>query len=184
MVKRMKENRETVKIANFEEINEEKVLFRWMAPERAFQKREKDYWITAITILVLVGMILFLIKEFFLIMALLSILFLYYVLSTTPPEIVENKITNRGVYFGAKRYDWGMLERFWLGKSLKMEAIFFETVLKFPRQISLIINPQDSETIKKIVGKRLPMLEYSPTFIDKITKWVGERLPLENRPDN
>jgi hypothetical protein len=181
MVRKVKSKQAGVKIENFEEINEEKVLFQWMAPERAFQKRDRDYWITVVAILALVAMILFLIKEFFLIMALLSVLFLYYVLSTTPPEIVENKITNRGVYFGSKRYDWGMLERFWIGKSLKMEMIYFETALKFPRQISLVINPGDGEAIKKIVAKRLPLLDYSPTFVDKMTKWVGERLPLENR---
>ena len=33
---------------------EEKVLFEWTSPERAFQRRNRDFWITAIAILVLV----------------------------------------------------------------------------------------------------------------------------------
>ena len=81
---------------DIDDLKEERVLFEWMAPERAFQRRDRDFWITAIAILVLVAVILIFIKEFFLIIALGSILFLFYVLSTVPPENIKNKLTNRG----------------------------------------------------------------------------------------
>ena len=149
--------------------------------ERSYQERDRDFWVTAIALLVLVSVILFFIKEFFLIIALGSVLFLYYVLSTVPPSKVKNKLTNRGIYFGESRYEWGWLERFWFGKSLSSKMVHFETKLRFPRQISLVINPEDEEKIKAIAVKRIPLLESSPTFVDKVTKWFGERLPLENR---
>lgn len=177
----VKQKKQKVTIANFDDLNEERTLFEWAAPERSFQKRDKDFWITAISMFVLFSVILFFIKEFYLIIALLSVMFLVYAYSTVPPEIIKNKITNRGVYFGEFRYEWDYLIRFWFGKSLSSQTIMFETRLKFPRQVSLVINPEDQQKIKKIVLKRLPMLESSPTFIDKITKWFGERLPLENR---
>jgi len=66
--------------------NEEKTLIKWTAAERAFKKRDKDFWITAISILVLFSVVLIFIEEFFLIVALVSVLFLYYVLSTVPPK--------------------------------------------------------------------------------------------------
>ncbi|MCW1949369.1 MAG: hypothetical protein KIH89_002890 [Candidatus Shapirobacteria bacterium] len=161
--------------------NEEKVLFEWEAPERAYQKKDREFWVTVISILVLVSVILFLIKEFFLIVALISALFLYYALSTVPPENIKYKITNRGVYYGENRYQWDFFDRFWFKKSLSNELVHFETILRFPRQISLVINSEDKDKIKNIVIKRLPMIEESPNFTDKLTKKVVSWLPLEKK---
>lgn len=176
-----KKSTSDLKIANFEEINEEKVLIEWQAAERSFQRRDRDFWITSIAILVLVSVILIFIKEFFLIIALGSVLFLYYVLSTVPPEVILNRLTNRGLYFGDARYEWPLLARFWFGKSLSSDVINIETNLRFPRQISLVIDPVQKDKIKSIMVKRLPLLESSPTFVDKLTKWFAARLPLENK---
>lgn len=164
-----------------EDVNEEKVLFEWVAAERAFQKREKDFWITAVAILVLVAVIFIFIKEFFLIVALGSLLFLFYVLSTVPPADVRYKITNRGVYFGETHYYWDILDKFWFKPSLSTEMIHFGTVLKFPRAVSMVIKPSDKDKIKEIVVKKIPLIETSPNFVDKLTDWAAKRLPLENR---
>ncbi|MEI8067933.1 MAG: hypothetical protein WCG91_03240 [Candidatus Shapirobacteria bacterium] len=176
------ENKETmnVNITNVD-LNEEKVIFEWEAAERSFKTRDRDFWITAIAILVLVGIILFFVKEFFLIIALISILFLYYVLSTVPPSNIKNKITNRAVYFGELRYDWTLLSRFWFKDSLNSELLQFETNLRFPRQVSIVINKEDKEKIKDIVVKKIPLVQDSPGFTDKLTKWFADRLPLEKR---
>jgi hypothetical protein len=161
--------------------NEEKTKIEWEAPERAFQKRNRDFWVTVISLLVLFSVILFFIKEFFLIIALISVLFLYYTMSTVAPTLTKYKITNRGIYFGEKKYEWDLLSRFWFKKNLSSEMIHFETVLRFPRQISFVINEADKEKIKEIVIKKIPMVETSPNFVDKMTKWFMDRLPLEKR---
>jgi len=164
-----------------QDINEEKVLFEWDAPERSFQRRDRDFWITAIAILVLVSIILFFVNEFPLILSLIAVMFLYYALSTVPPGIVHNKLTNRGIYFGELPYEWSTLRRFWFKKSLSSLTIAFETHLRFPRQVTLVIDEKDQEKIKEIVLKIIPMLEESPTLVDKITKWFADRLPLEDK---
>lgn len=163
------------------DLNEEKVLFEWTAPERAYQERDKDFWITAIAILILVSVILIFIKEFFLIMALGAVLFLYYVLATVPPGEITHKITNRGIYFGEVHYPWDFLEKFWFKKSLSMATINFGTRIKFPRVVMMVINEKNQEKIKDIVVKRIPLLEDPPTFVDRMTKWFADRLPLEDR---
>ena len=163
------------------EINEEKVLFEWEAAERSYQKRNKDFWVTAIAILILVSVILIFIKEFFLIMALISVLFLYYALSSVPPGKVKSKLTNRGIYFGELRYEWNVLNKFWFKKSMSSDTINFGTDLRFPRMVTIVINPKDIEKLKEIVVKRIPLLDTSPTFIDRLTQWFASRLPLEDR---
>lgn len=164
-----------------DEQNEEKVLFEWVAPERAFQRREKDFWITSVAILVLVGVIFVFIKEFFLIVALGSLLFMFYVLSTVPPEDVKYMITNRGVYFGETYYYWNVIEKFWFKKILSTEMIHFGTNLKFPRAVSLVINPSDMDKLKEISLKYVPLINNPPSTIDKLTDWFAKRLPLEDR---
>ena len=164
--------------------NDEKIRFEWMAPERAYQKKNKDFWITVISILVLVSVILFFVKEFYLIISLISALFLYYVLSTVPPQNIKYKITNRGIYFGENRYEWDMFTRFWFKTSLSNEMIHFETILRFPQQISLVINKEDKDKIKELVVKKLPLIDESPNFVDKLTKWGVSKLPLEKKTEN
>ncbi len=159
--------------------NIEKILYEWDAPERSYQKKDKDFWITAIALLILVSVILFFVKEFLLIVALISILFLYYVLSTVPPQMIHMKISNKAVYFGEVRYLLGDLENFCFKKNLSSEQILFGTMLRFPRQIAMVIDETDKETIKSIVEKRIPYVENPPAFIDKLTKWFADRLPLD-----
>ena len=114
-------------------------------------------------------------------MALIAVVFLYYALATVPPKEISYKITNRGIYFGEAYYPWGILERFWFKKSLSANTVNFGTIVKFPRVIIMVINEKDQEKIKEITVKRIPLLESSPTFIDKVTKWFADRLPLEDR---
>ena len=171
------------KIVNdeFSNINEERDILVWKAPERCFKKRDKDFWITVISIYVLSSIILVFAKETFLVFAIGAAIFLYYALSTIDPQIVTNKFTNRGVYFGEAFYAWTDLASFWFGKTNNKETIIFETYLRFPRQVSLIIEGQARDKMKNLVVKRLPLVKIEPSFIDKTTAWLAEKLPLEDK---
>jgi hypothetical protein len=98
-----------------------------------------------------------------------------------PPGQAKYKVTNRGIYMGELPYYWDILEKFWFSNSMNSEMINFGTVLRFPRAITLVIRPEDKEKLKELIKKRIPLVENSPNFMDKLTKWFGERLPLENR---
>jgi len=162
-------------------MNEEKVLIEWQAPEREWQKRNKEFWINVISILALLSIIFIFIKEFFLVIALFSALFFYYVMSSVEPKKITNKITNWGVHFGEAKYGWETMVRFWFKKKLSCTLLEFETGLKFPRQISLVINEGDQEKIRAIVIKKIPLIESRSNFIDNTTKWFSDRLPLETK---
>jgi hypothetical protein len=184
MTKKKKLNRERESQSVIIDLNEEKVLFEWVGPERPFQKRNKEFWITSIVILALVSVIFFLVHEFLLIMALFSALFLYYVMSTIKPGLIKNKITNRGIYFGDVKYEWYLLEKFWFTDNLSSMTLNIETKLRFPRQVSIVVDSADKEEIKKIMVKRLPLIEDSPKLTDKIGAWFNKKFPLENKEKN
>jgi hypothetical protein len=82
---------------------------------------------------------------------------------------------------GETSYFWNILEKFWFSNSLSSVMINFGTVLRFPRAITMVIKPEDKEKLKELIKKRIPLIENSPNFVDKLTKWFGDRLPLENR---
>jgi hypothetical protein len=177
--KKLNEERESQSV--IVDLNEEKTLFEWLGPERPFQKRNKEFWITSLIILVLVSIIFFLIKEFLLIMALFSALFLYYVMSTIKPGFINNKITNRAVYFGDVKYEWYLLEKFWFTDNLSSMTLNIETKMRFPRQVLIVIDPADKEEIKKIIVKRIPLIDDSPKLVDKIGAWFSKKFPLETK---
>ena len=169
------------KTNEFSNTNEEREILSWQAPERSLRKRDKDFWITVLSTYFLTSIILIFAKETFLVFAIGAAIFLYYALTTVEPQIIINKITNRGIYFGSIFYDWRDLANFWFGKSGEREALFFETYLRFPRQVSLIIEAKDKDKLKDLVVKKLPLVKQEPTFIDKASKWLMEKLPLEDK---
>jgi len=163
-------------------VREEKTLLTWVAPERAFKTRDKEFWVTVIAILALVSIILFFVKEFFLILALLALVFLYYVLSTVPPGNITNKLTTKGVYVGSThRYDWDFLKRYWFKTQFDQIILSLETYAGFPRVIALLVPKAKQNEIQKLLNKYLPYEESPPGFVDKLTAWTIDRLPLESK---
>ncbi|MFH1561679.1 MAG: hypothetical protein ABID04_03855 [Patescibacteria group bacterium] len=163
-------------------VKQEKVLLTWRALERPYQKKDKEFWMTALSVLGLVCLILFFVKEWFLILALLALVFLYYALTTVAPKETEYKITTKGVYISASQvFAWDVLRRFWLDKKWGQDMIRFETWLNFPRVVGLVIAPDKKEEIEKTVAKYLPEEAMSPTAFDKLSSWLADKFPLETK---
>jgi hypothetical protein len=159
---------------------EEKALFEWKALERPFQKKDKEFWTTVLSVLGLVCLILFFVKEWFLIATLIAFLFLYYVLLTVKPEKRKYKITNKGVYISpSERINWDLLHRFWISEKWGHQMVNFGTWLKFPRVVSLVIPEEEKKELVETLEKYLPQEETSPQFLDKFSTWVTNKLPLE-----
>ena len=163
-------------------VKEDKILFEWEALERPYQKKDREFWTTILSILGLVCLILFFAKEWFLIAALAALVFLYYVLTTVPPKKARYKITTKGVYIApSQRIDWDFLRRFWLGEKWGHSILHIETWLKFPQVVSFVILKGDSEKIIKILKKYIPEEKSSPNFLDKFSSWLGKKVPLETK---
>src|SRR3990167_6232298 len=73
------------------------VLFSWKAPLRAYKKRSKNVLKFYLAVALLLTAIIFFLGDRILIIPIWSILFLFYVLTITPPPIVDNKITKFGI---------------------------------------------------------------------------------------
>jgi len=162
-------------------VKEEKELFAWKALSRPYQKKDRDFWVTALASAGLVCVILFVIGEWGLIAAILSLLFFYYVLTAVKPEKVSYRITTKGVYLpgGEQRVDWDFLKNFYFGERWGHSVLKVKTFLRNMPIVSLVVVKKDEKKLTEILEKYLPEGEEEKNAADKISNWVYKRLPFE-----
>ena len=154
----------------------EKDLVTWIAPARPFKRRDKQFYVTTISIAGMVCLILFLAEGAMPVILIISLIFLYYVMSTVAPEDIEYKITNKGVKVGARRTDWQSLGRFWFSKRFDSELLVLETRM-IPNRMELVIKTEIKEDIEKNLKEYLVHEEISPSNLDKAVDWFSKKLP-------
>ena len=160
-------------------ILENKTLLSWKAPTRTFKSRNREFWTTIISIVFLLGVILIFMQEWLLIAVIVALTFVYYVLSTVPPEEIEHQISIRAVRFGGTDYFWEYISQFWFSERFGQKILNFETRFQFPRRLELLLKDQKEETIRGILKKYLPEETPPPTFLDKASAWLSQKFPLE-----
>ena len=157
---------------------QEKILFSWVALERPFKRRSRDFYITIISIAALFGLILFLIEGIMPVLLIIAILFLFYVLSTVEPEKIEYNITNFGIRIGGELIEWDFLGRFWFAKRLGSEVIVIETN-NFAGRLELVFEQGNKTIVKREISRFLTHEEAPPSMVDRAANWAGNRLPSE-----
>src|ERR1700690_777652 len=75
----------------------ERELLVWTAPARPFKRHDRQFYTTVFAIAGIISLVLFLAEGLMPVVLIVALVFLYYVLSTVPPENIEYKITSKGV---------------------------------------------------------------------------------------
>ena len=161
------------------EITPEKELFSWKAPARSYRKRDREFWLTVIAIATIFGLILFVAEGIMPVILIISLVFLYHVLSTVEPEEITYRLTNYGVKIGLQRTDWVRMLRFWFTKRSDTELLVFETSF-VPGRLELVINPKDKDQLIKVLSKYIPHEEAPPSNLDRAANYLSEKLPGNN----
>jgi uncharacterized membrane protein len=154
----------------------EKDLITWIAPSRPFKRRDKQFYLTAISIAGIVCLILFLAEGAMPVILIISLIFLYYVMSTVEPENIEYKITNKGIKVGGSKTEWQYLGRFWFSKRYDTELLILETSF-LPNRMEVVIKSETKEEIKKVLKNYLSEEEIPPSNLDKVINWFSNKLP-------
>ena len=105
--------------------------------------------------------------------------FLSYVLATYKPVDAQHKITTSGIRTDNKLYEWSGLTNFWLKKQWDQEVVICKTVSALPGVILLVLDPAQREKIIKEIGDKIPLVKPTDSFVDKASKWLGNKIPLE-----
>jgi hypothetical protein len=157
----------------------EKVLFTWKAPSRPFKKRDKQFWTTVIVIASIFGLILFLVEGAMPVMVIISLIFLFYVLTTVEPEEIEYDITNYGIKMAGQTTHWTSLVRFWFTERLSSTLLIIETT-QLPGRLELVINEKEEDKLREVISEYLPEEETPATAMDKTADWFAKKLPGNN----
>ena len=159
---------------------EDNILLEWSSPSRPFKPRTREFYRTIGSLIFLVAVILFFIREFMLIGVIIATLFMFYVLSSVPPEKIKHRITALGVESGSYFHRWEELYEFWFEERMGSELIVVRTLLGFPTHLQLLLGDMSKDKIKKVLADKIPFRErVEPTFLDKASRWLSKNIPLE-----
>jgi hypothetical protein len=154
----------------------EKDLVTWTAVSRPFKRRNREFYITLIAIAAIVGLVLFLAEGFMPVLLIISLVFLFYVLSTVEPEKIEYKITNRGIQIAGTKTEWNLISRFWFSRRFESQLLVIQT-RNLSGRLELVIDPEKKEEIRKALLKYIPEEEVPPSGLDRAAVWFSKKLP-------
>lgn len=162
------------------EVEKQQELVSWIAPARPFKRRNREFYVTVIAMAAVCAFVLFLIEGWLPVILVISLVFLFYVMSTVEPENVQYQITNLGIKIAGKLTGWEIMGRFWFTKRLDTELLVIETKV-LPGRLELVIKPEIKDDIKKSLEKYLTHEEIPASNLDKAANWVSVRMP-GNKP--
>lgn len=162
------------------------VVYSWKAPLRAYKKSNKKVLRFYIAVALLLTLIIFFLGDRILIIPIWSILFLFYVLTITPPPIVENKVTKFGVETAGITLRWDVLSHFYFTERFGFTVLTLVTNPPYNFHSYMIIpSDQIKKTVMKILAEHIvyqdkPML----TFTDRMIHWLTYLIPEDDDEPN
>lgn len=159
---------------------QENVLLEWISPSRPFKPRTREFYRTIGAIVLLIAVILLFIREFLLIGVVVATLFMFYVLSSVPPEKIKHKVTILGIESGTYFHRWEVLNEFWFDEKYGERMVVVRTLLGFPSHLHMLLGDVSAEKVRKLLSDKLPFREQvEKTWLDRSSDWLAKNVPLE-----
>lgn len=157
-----------------------KTLLAWNSPGRPFQKRTKQFYLTALLIMLFVEVILFLFSQYLLMLVVLSLVFVSFALASVPPQDFHYRISSEGIKVEDHFFLWQELYDFYFKKSHGVDVLHIRTKDFIPGELTLTLRDVDREHVKRAILPYLPYREYiKPTFMEKSGDWLSRNFPME-----
>jgi len=110
--------------------------------------------------------------------ALISLLFFLYVVFSTKPMRIKNKITAKGIDFDNKLYEWYMFDSFYFTKRNDQNFLIVNTKLRFPTSLIMLLDEKDRLPIFLLLQEYVLYKEIKKQGrLEKMS--FGEYIPLE-----
>ena len=154
----------------------ERELVTWIAPSRPFKRRDRQFYVTIFSIAGIVGLVLFLAEGIMPVLLMIALTFLYYVLTTVPPEGIEYKVTTRGVRIANKLTEWPFITRFWFTRRSDQDLLILETIT-IPGRIEIVVDPAVKDKIQNEISAYVPFEEMPASGIERVVDWFSKKLP-------
>ena len=155
------------------------LIFSWKAPLRAYKRRSNSILRFYVALALLLGLIVFFFGDRVLLIPILTLLFLFYVLTITPPPEIENLITTFGIESAGINLRWEVLSHFYYTKKFHFNILTLVSHAPYYYHIYLIIPEEQIKTkVNSILSKHLMYVEKPQRgFTDKMVDWLSNLMP-------
>ena len=150
--------------------------YEWTAPARPFRRRTREFWVSVVTMAFVASIILFIIDGLLPVLLVISVVLLFYVLTTVKPEDIRYRVSKRGFEMGDKVMSMDNIIRFWFTKRFDNHLLVLQ-IATIPGKIEVVINERDKKGISRVLSKYIRHEEAPPTNMDKMANWLSERIP-------
>lgn len=149
----------------------------WTAPGRTMHKGYSEKLLRTFAIIgVFVALFLVIIQEYFLILVVVSMVFVGQVLAKTPPEDAHYEISSYGVTIDDETHYWHELRRFFFFDQDGVATLAVDLVSGFPARLFLTLAGIDKQKVKDIMMPRIHFLESAPeSLMDRTYKSVTSK---------
>jgi hypothetical protein len=162
--------------------NTVETVLEWSAPGRPFKKKSKQYYLTSLLIAILIEIILFLFKEYVLMVVILALLFLAFALAIVPPGNFKYRISTEGITIEDHFFLWQELYDFYFKNRDGVDVVHIRTHSFIPGELTLTLGNIGREEIKSALLPYLPYREIiKPTFMEKSGDWLVKNFPLDKQ---
>lgn len=167
---------------NYLDSHEVVTIFEWSAPGRPFKKRTKQYFLTALLLMLFVEIILFLFSQYVLMFVVVSLVFVTFALESVPPKDFNYRISTQGFQIEDRFFLWQELYDFYFRKRDETETLHIRTEAYIPGELIITLGKDNKDEVKQALLPFLPFREYvKPTFVDKAADWLSKNFPMENK---
>lgn len=155
------------------------VIFSWKAPLRPYKKRSRIILRFYIAVALLLSLIIFFFGDKILLIPIWAVLFLFYILTVTPPPEVENKISKFGIEAAEVTLRWETLSHFYFGTRFGFTTITVVGRAPYFYHLYLVIPDQETKTqLVKLLSEHLVYQEKPYRNItDKMIDWLSRLVP-------
>jgi hypothetical protein len=160
----------------------EKILMSWIAKSQPFNPEEMKMRPILLVIVVLVSLILVFAQEWMPLILMSAGGFYYYVVRKAEPMMVEFSITDKGVRAFGRMFMWWELKSWWWEVRWTTKMLVLDLAeAGILGRIYIPVERVKPDEVEKIMNKYLVMQKPGETLTDKMTAWVKEKFPLDNK---
>jgi len=157
------------------------IKFSWKAPLRPYKKQSSIILRFYLTVALLLSLIVFFFGDKILIIPIWALVFIFYVLTITPPPDVENKINTFGIDAAGVTLRWEMLSHFYFGKRFGFNTLTVVSQSPYFYHMYLVVPTEEMKKKLIIILSTHLLYQETPhkTITDKMLDWVSVLVPDE-----
>lgn len=145
----------------------------WQAPEFKHYEKNPGWYVTAISIAVLIiGFFIIVQRDYFaaITLGVLTIFIIFF--SRQKPQIVEIQLTSKGVHHGNLHVPYKQIKHFWVVNQEPLKTVNFETSAYMNRLMIVELENQDPDAVREFLLEYLPEHEDTqPTITQRVIHW-------------